>query len=134
MTALLTVDQLAARLSRAFADGELAQAEALIDDASAIACSIGRTDFAAGVPAVVVAVVAQMVRRALDNPGELSGEQMGSYSWQGQQSGSSGGGGGVYATRAETRLIRRAAGVSGMTAATLDTGLGDPYESGEVLL
>jgi len=70
---------------------------------------VARTDFAAGTPAVIVAVVAQMIRRVLDNPGELTGENIGSYGWQamGQQSTSSGAA--LYVTRAERRLIREAA-------------------------
>lgn len=56
-------------------------------------------------PESIVPVVVSMVRRGLDNPRELSGEQIGDYGWQSQGGSSSGS---IYATRREVRIIRRA--------------------------
>ena len=116
MTALISAAQLQARLARTFAVGtELDQATALVEDASALVIQVAGTDFATGVPDVVVAVVAQVVRRALDNPGELTAEQIGAYGWQSQHS-SATSGAALYLTRAERRSVRAAAGLSSFIA------------------
>jgi hypothetical protein len=121
---LITVAQLEPRLMRDFTGGALTNVEGLIDDASALVRQVARTDFATSVPATIVAVVAQMVRRALDNPEELTGENIGTYGWQGQQPSPSGGS--IYVTRAERRIIREAAGRPAVIGISMDTGLGDP--------
>ena len=121
MADLITVVQLEARLKDEFTGTDLAQVEALISDASALVNQVARTDFAdvtsfpAGVPGTVVAVVAQILRRALDNPGELTAEQIGAYGWQSQHS-SSISGGAIYLTRAERRSVRTAAGLPSFIA------------------
>lgn len=125
MTDLITVDQLEARLAETFTGTALAQVQGLIADASALVILAARTDFTTtGVPAVIVAVVAQMVRRALENPEELTGENIGTYGWQAQQSSPSGGS--LYVTRAERRIIREAAGRPAVIGISGDTGLEDP--------
>ena len=124
MADLITVAQLEARLKESFTGDALAQVEGLIDDASALVIHVARTDFATGVPGVIVAVVAQMVRRALENPGELTGENIGTYGWQAQQPSPTGGS--LYVTRAERRLIREAAGRPAVITIYGDTGLLDP--------
>lgn len=124
MADLITVAQLEARLRESFTGDALAQVEGLIDDASALVIHVARTDFATGVPGVIVAVVAQMVRRALENPGELTGENIGTYGWQAQQPSPTGGS--LYVTRAERRLIREAAGRPAVITIHGDTGLLDP--------
>lgn len=118
---LITVEQLEARLARTFAEGAAAdQAAGLIDDASALVRDAGGSDFEAPVPAVVVATVAQVVRRALDNPGELTAEQIGAYGWQAQHSGSTSGAA-IYLTRKEERLVRRAAGRASFSSVDLSS-------------
>lgn len=121
---LVTVEQLEARLGEEFSGTKLAQVEALLDDASALVRQVGRTEFDPPVPAVIVTVVTQMLRRALDNPGELTAEQIGSYGYQAQQPSPSGGS--IYVTRAERRIIREAAGRPAVIGISMDTGLGDP--------
>jgi hypothetical protein len=116
---LITVEQLEARLSRSFEGDTLAQAEALIDDASALIVDAAGTDFATGVPGVVIALVAQVIRRALDNPGELTAENIGGYGWQSNPRSSASGGAAIYLTRAERRLVRRSAGRSSFTSMDL---------------
>lgn len=116
MADLITTEQLEARLARSFEGDALAQAETLIEDASALVVHVAGTDFATGVPGVVVATVAQVIRRALDNPAELTAENIGGYGWQAQHSSgpgtSSSSGAAIYLTRAEKRLVRQAAGRS----------------------
>jgi hypothetical protein len=128
MADLITVAQLEARLKEEFTGTALAQVEGLIADASAMVRHVARTDFATSVPAVIVTVVAQVVRRALENPGELTGENIGTYGWQAQHS-SAPSGGSLYVTRAERRLIREVAGRPAVIGISGDTGLLDPLTS-----
>jgi hypothetical protein len=127
---LITVAQLEARLGETFTGAKLTQVTALIDDASALVNQVARTDFAnvtsfpTGVPGTIVAVAAQMIRRSLENPGELTGENMGTYGYQAQQPTPSGGS--LYVTRAERRIIREAAGRPAVITIHADTGLLDP--------
>lgn len=123
---LISITQLNARLGRTLAGTELTQATALIDDASALVLQIaaGSGDEPAWTspnqaPDVVVPVVVGMVRRALENPRGLSGEQLGDYQWQ------AGGGGAVtiYATDGEAKIIRRAAGRLGVGTVYLEGDL-----------
>jgi hypothetical protein len=129
MAGLITIEQLEARLGEDLASR--AEAEALIEDASALVRQVARTDFATTIPAVVVSVVAQMVRRALDNPGDLVSERLGDYSYQtaanvgGAPAGSS-----LYVTRDERRIIREAAERPAIVTIAGDTGLADSRWSG----
>lgn len=129
MADLITVAQLEARLRESFTGDALTQVEGLIADASALVRHVARTDFALSVPAVIVAVVAQMVRRALENPEELTGENIGGYGWQAMNQGSARTGGSIYVTRTERRMIREAAGRAGVISISFDTGLLDPLSS-----
>lgn len=101
---------------------------ALLDDASALVNLIAFGTTAADywddydesgdnpLPDALVPVVCNMVRRALENPRGLVGEQIGSYQWQA----ASGSATAIYVTRDERRLIRRAAGKLGVGTATLE--------------
>ena len=95
------------------------QISAFIDDASALVLQIANldTDWTdSTVPAAVVPVIVNMVKRAVDNPRGLTGEQLGDYQWQ-----SSGGSQtGIYATREERRIIRRAAGTLSVSSVALE--------------
>lgn len=130
MADLITVAQLEARLKEQFTGTALTQVQGLITDASALVRHVARTTFPTSVPAVVVAVVAQMVRRALDNPQELTGENIGGYGWQAMSQVTSASGGSLYVTRAERRLIREAAGRPAIIGIAFDTGLRDPHAGG----
>lgn len=120
--ALITVAQYEARAATSYAGDELTKVTALIDDASALVNLIAFGTTTADywddttVPDAVVPVVVSMVRRALENPRGLSGEQLGDYQWQAGQSTSQT----IYATRPERRIIRRAAGTLGVGSATLE--------------
>lgn len=129
MADLITVAQLEARLKEQFTGDALDQAQGLIEDASALVRHVARTDFATSVPAVIVSVVVQMVRRALNNPEELTGENIGSYGWQSMGQLSNATGGAIYVTRAERRLIREAAGRPAVIGISMDTGFLDPRAS-----
>lgn len=125
MADLITEEQLEAR----FGVWGLEMPEdpsAIIADASALVNHVAETDFADPPPGVIVAVVAQIIRRTVDNPGELTGEQIGAYGWQNQHAGSPAGGA-IYVTRAERKLIREAAGRPAVRTISGDTGLGSSY-------
>lgn len=126
MADLITVEQLEARLATDFSGTGLTQAEALIADASGLVRQVARWTDAepASVPASIVAVVAQMIRRALDNPSERTAEQIGAYGWQAQHS-SAVTGASLYITRAERRIIRDAAARPAVIGISGDTGLTD---------
>ena len=127
MAGLIVIADLAAR-QITYVDA--AQAQAAIDDASAVARACVEPTFdnvdTPDVPAVVVAVVAGMVRRVLTNPVGLAQESLGDYAYQT-------GGGGVATmlpTAREKRLLRKA-------AAAYATALGDEppaYGSGGVYM
>lgn len=129
MADLITVAELEARLKEQFTGDALTQVQSLIEDASALVRHVARADFAVSVPAVVVAVVAQMIRRALDNPQELTGENIGAYGWQAMGQITNAGGGAIYVTRSERRLIREASGRPAIVSISGDTGLRDPLSS-----
>lgn len=118
---LITADQLAARFT-AWGLQLPDDPTSLIEDVSALVNHVAEVDFDDPPPGVIVSVVAQMIRRTVDNPGELTGEQVGSYGWQNQHAGSPSGGG-IYVTRAERRLIREAAKRPSARTISGDTGL-----------
>lgn len=114
MEPLITVADLETRLGSSLGETESAQAEALIDDASALVRDVAEDDFinddgALDVPPEIVPVVATMVRRSMENPLGRTGETLGDYSWQQQPSGGAGMPATLYPTRREKRIIRRAA-------------------------
>jgi hypothetical protein len=121
VAALITVDDL---LLRPGFDGvDESQAGAVIDDASALVLAIADLDTdwtTATVPAEVIPVLVNMVRRGLHNPRGLTGEQLGDYGWQAQNAVAAAG---IYATRQERRIIRKAAGTLGAMNAELDSDL-----------
>lgn len=119
MAALITFEQLVARPG--FDGVDQAQAEALIDDASALVADIAAPTVldAATLPPAIIPVIVSMVRRGLSNPRGLTGEQLGDYGWQAQGAG----GTSIYATKQERRLIRKAAGTLGAANATLDSDM-----------
>lgn len=93
------------------------EAEAVIDDVSALVRDIAETDFLneAGevvTPPALVLVVVSMVRRGLKNPYGRSSEDIGDASWQGM--------GSIYPTRREKAIIRRAGGTLGAGEVTLE--------------
>lgn len=123
MTSLISIEQLNARLGRTLAGDEETQAEAFITDASELVLQIAAGggdppawDSPNDVPGAVVPVVVSMVRRAIENPRGLSGEQLGDYQWQAGQGGQAS----IYATRREERIIRRAAGRMGVATVELE--------------
>ena len=123
MTSLISIEQLNARLGQTLADDAEDQALAFIEDASELVLQIaaGNGDAPAwdspnDPPGVIVPVVVSMVRRAIENPRGLSGEQLGDYQWQAGQGGQAS----IYATRREERIIRRAAGRLGAGAVYLE--------------
>src|SRR5690606_40356467 len=121
MAALITVEELLARPG--FDGADESQAEAVLDDVSALVVQIAGIDpewTAETVPAAVVPVIVSMARRGLSNPRGLTGEQLGDYGWQAQ---GAGGASSLYATRREERIIRRAAGRSGAGTVNLDNPL-----------
>lgn len=126
MPNLITEAQLEARFD-AWGSQVPEEPAALIADASALVNHVAGSDFEDPPPGVIVAVVAQIIRRVAENPGELTGEQIGAFGWQNQHAGGAAGGA-IYVTRAERKLIREAAGRPAVVTISADTGLGDPVE------
>lgn len=128
---LISLTQLTDRLGRTLTETQETQAEAFIDDASALVLQIAQldTDWTdLTLPEAVVPVVVSMVRRALENPRGLTSEQIGNYQWEAAPGSMS-----IYATTAERRIIRRAAGVLSVGAVTLEGylnagGVGSAFE------
>lgn len=117
--ALISIDQYQDRVGTTFAGAEATRINALIDDASALVLQIAdmETDWTdATVPAVVVPVVASMVRRSLENPLGLVGESIGSYQWQAASGSSTA----IHANLREVRIIRKAAGRLGVGTVQLE--------------
>lgn len=115
---LARVVDLEQRLGRTFDDTELTQVEAWLDDASAmVRLEAGRDWVTDDEPPVVNAppvarlVALKAVERVLRNPDGLSSESAGDYSYQRNAVED---GGGIYLTDREVKLIRRAAGRSGL--------------------
>lgn len=104
------------------------QIEAFLDDASALVNLIAFGNTTADywddydesgsnpLPGAVVPVIVNMVRRALENPRGLTGEQLGDYQWQA----ASGSQTAIYAMREERRIIRRAAGSLSVSTVQLE--------------
>ena len=100
---------------------EITQVNALLADASAIVLDVADLDTdwtSATLPATVLPVICEMVRRAFDNPSGLQGETIGDYSWRGGSTPS-----GIYLTSAERRTIRRAAVKLGVISLDLSNDL-----------
>jgi len=124
---LITLGQYEKRLGLgegSLSGAEASQVEAYIEDASALVRDIAADDFlddagALDVPASIVPVVVSMVRRAVDNPRGLTGEQIGPFSYQAAGSNAAG----IFATRNEKRIIRRAVGKLGAGTAQLEGDL-----------
>lgn len=128
---LIKVGKLETRLGRTFDDPEKARAEAFIADASALIRDIADDDFLdddgnLNVPASIVPVVVSMVRRGFDNPRGLTSETLGDYTWQASGNAMSG----IYATRKEKIVIRRAVSKLGAGTAQLEGYLPLPPQYG----
>ncbi len=107
---LIQVEDFEVRFDRDLSDKERTRVEALIDDASALVRSVAGVDFTdengGGVPDEIIPVVVAAVRRAIQNPDDLTSESIGNYSWQRD----GGEPGNVFLTSHEKRVARRAAG------------------------
>jgi hypothetical protein len=123
---LITTTQYLARTGLVLADINTDQVSALISDASALVVDVvNDTDVTdtwddTTVPASVVPVVVAMIRRAIDNPNGYRSESIDGYSFTGAATT------GLFATRDETRVIRRAVGTSGVGALNLESDLHYP--------
>jgi hypothetical protein len=105
---LITIDQLLARPG--FEDLDSGQAEALIEDATALVRVEAEPMLddveAADTPPAVVAILVNMIRRGLDNPSGYAQETLGDYS----RSTGSAAAATLYLTKREAKRVRRAAG------------------------
>ena len=122
---LISVGQYEDRANTALDAGEQRQVSALIDDASAEVLLVGDDTWTVStVPAVVVGVVYQMVRRAVQNPEGFQSETIGDYSYSRASTGDETSA--MTMTRDEYRRVRRAAGKSNVLGVGVRRGL--PYE------
>lgn len=104
-----------------------------LEDACALAEEIADTSYegVSGVPTTIVSVVCKAVRRAYENPDGLQGETIGDYSWRMGYTGMANSeNAGLYYTRSEERILKRAAAratvgtleLEGMLPNSLDAG------------
>lgn len=125
LPAFASVEDLEARMG----DVDDARAQAALDDASAFIRAEAGKDWAIedalddDVPDVIVAITLKAARRALENPEGVTKESVGTYSVGYANSSSD-----VYLSSEERRLIRRAAGKSGLW--TQATTRSDPATAG----
>lgn len=106
--------------------------EPLLDDASSLILTEVESSEAEwvteeepkSVPAIVTAICVEVAYRAWSNPDALSSESLGAYTqaWQ-NRSGSV-----FYLTKAEKRMLRRAADVSSVRSVILETPYTEPGE------
>lgn len=116
MYALAAVQDVESRLGRSLAEGETGRVVALLEDASALVCDVAGRDWIdpdtghlTTVPGTIRAVVLRMVERAIRNPHGFSAEAAGDYSYQRTNVEP-----GIYMTKAEEAIIRRAVGRRGL--------------------
>ena len=127
MADLITTAQYLARTGQVLADVNADQVSALITDASALVVDVvNDTDVtdtwdSTTVPDSVVPVVVSMIRRAIDNPNGYRSESIDGYSFTGAETT------GLFATRSEVRVIRRAVGAAGVAEISLTSHLHYPY-------
>ena len=132
MAALATLPDFEVRYGRELDGDEVARALALLDDASALIRDVAGDDFDT-VPATVLFVVCEVVRRAFDNPAGLQGETIGDYSWRTGYTGvSRSASSGVYLTDEEKSIVRRAAGTLSVVTLTMTSALPLPALAPEV--
>jgi hypothetical protein len=131
MAALAAYTDCEVRWGVTLTEDEIAQVNALLEDASALILDVADLDApwtSATVPAALLPVVCEAARRAFDNPAGLQGETIGSYTWRAGVVTASG----VYLTADEKRAVRRAAGRLGVGTVTLTTDLPLPSLEGDV--
>lgn len=128
LPAFATVSELAARMPGGLPDDETPRADAALSDASALIRAEAGTDWVddagalSGVPDVVVMVAIAVARRALSNPDGLTSESIQDYS---RAFASNSASADVYLTKGERRVVRQAAGRSGLwTMATTRVDVG----------
>lgn len=115
----VTFDEFQVRYENTVPAADEERLGALLEDACALAADITGTTYEDGsgseVPGAVVATVCTAVRRAYENPTGLQGETIGDYSWRSGYTGTTGSATtGMYFTQSEARIMRRAAGKSGV--------------------
>lgn len=122
MAALALYTDCQTRWGRTLTAGEITQVNALLTDASAIILDIAALDTdwtSATLPATVLPVICEVVRRGFDNPAGLQGETIGDYTWRGRTGDASG----LYLTSDEKRTVRRAAEKLPLGVQTLSSDL-----------
>ncbi|OHV42193.1 hypothetical protein BBK14_11265 [Parafrankia soli] len=134
MAALVSYAELTARPG--FDGLDEAEAEALLDDASALVRleARGLLDdvVSPDTPGAVRVVVIQMARRGWSNPAGYQQESLGDHSYTAGVSGSSGVAT-LYLTAREKKIIRRAVGVLGVGTAQLEGYLPETDDRGGLL-
>lgn len=120
---LVRLSDVEARLGTTYATAEVARPLAIVDDASALVrTEAGRTwVLGDGVPDVVpptiAAITIRIAIRAIENPEGFTTESGGDYSYsrKGVEDG-------VYLTEREARMVRKAAGKTGLWTQPLERG------------
>jgi hypothetical protein len=126
MADLVTLANFQTRYGRVMVGEEITRVGAYITDASALVVDVADMDTAwssATLPASVLPIVCEVVRRAFDNPAGLQGETIGPYTWRGNHAEEASS---IYLTADEKRTIRRAAGRLAVGTVTLSSDLPCP--------
>lgn len=133
LPAFATIADLEARLDETFSEAEQVRAQAALDDASAlIRAEANKTWVTEGeldddLHAVLLAITVAVVRRVLENPNGVKSQSLGDATITYTNAS-----GDVYLTAAERRLVRKAAGLSGVLG-SVDLEIGTPGWSGDVI-
>lgn len=131
---LIAVSDVEARLNTTFSGTDLTQVQAFITDASALVREVTGEDFhdddtgtEEATPAAIVPIMVSMIRRALDNPAghTQASQQAGPFMMQTQKYGT-----GIYATKQERRMLRRAVGKLPVASVGMTNDLPGMYPEG----
>jgi hypothetical protein len=107
-----------------------------LEDACALVEEIADVSYegASGIPTTIVSVVCRAVRRAYENPDGLQGETIGDYSWRMGYTGTANSeNSGVYFTRSEERIIKRASARASVGSLEVEGMLPDSLDSGRYI-
>lgn len=119
---LVTIDEVEVRMKATFTGADRTQVEALIEDVSNLVRVVAAPELdditapLTGNLRALIPIIVKSIRRGLENPRGLTGEQLGDYGWQSQ----SGQNPDIGLTRNERRMIRRIVGKLGVNSIRLE--------------
>lgn len=116
MATFVTLEDFQTRYGSTIPETDVNRVNALLDDVCAMITDLVGETYAQGeAPQAMIGVACTAARRAYENPQGLTGETIGSYSWQGK--------GSLYLTFEEQRVVLRSAGRGNVSSALMQTDL-----------